>query len=578
MDRQEAIGRLRAYMEEEDISAMIVPSNDPHFGEYIPDYYNCRAMLSGFRGSCGTLVISMTKAALWTDSRYFIQAAKDLAGSEIELMKMKMEGTPTIAQWLKSHLDDDAIVAMDEDLYSYQDYQALVDELSPLTPALIEDPFDEIWTDRPPLEFFPIRLMPEEISGESISSKHKRLCDKLRSDIPFAYIVTALDEIAWLCNLRGSDVTYNPLFLSYAIVTEENITLFLRQQFLSQEAMHYLCEQGVVLEDYEDFTAHLRKLPKECIRIFSANRITAKNFFAAMENIYQPAVFPPYIPDPTLGGTLAYMKAIKNQTEIEGYKKANEEDAKAWKKVVEWIHENKDKGITEYDVSQKLIECRSECPDYLGESFEAIVGYGANAALPHYCAHTPEEAAVIKPEGMLLIDTGGQYTYGTTDTTRTIPLGPLTQQQKDDYTSALKGTIDMAMAVFPKGMRGCLLDIYARGPIMAAGKMYWHGTCHGIGHNLCVHEGPQSIRMEENPVPLACNMVMSDEPALYVEGQYGIRHENTILSVPYVSNEFGEFYRFETITRVPIDTTPVNYAMLNEEEKKWLEKFNADCI
>ncbi len=578
MYRKEAINRLRSYLSEQDISAIIIPSNDPHFGEYIPDYYKCRAWLSGFTGSAGTLVISSTKAALWTDSRYFIQAAKQIEGTEIELMKLKMEGTPTIPQWLKGHLDEESIVAMDENLYSYSEYNSMVDELQPLTPTLIEDPFVEIWKERPLLEFNPIRCLPDEVAGESVSSKHKRLCEKLKSPIPFAYIVTVLDEIAWLCNIRGNDVEYNPLALSYCIVTEEKITLFIRQQLLSPQAVKMLSTQNVELQDYEDFTSALSALPKKYVRIFSSNRISAKNFFAAMENIYQPSMFTPYLPDPTLGGTLAYMKAIKNEVEIEGFRKAYIEDAKAWKKLFAYVEENKGKGIDEYDVAQKLIEFRSESPDYLGESFEPIVAYGANASLPHYNADTKEKASLVADNGFLLIDTGGQYTFGTTDTTRTIPLGGLTQEQKDDYTRVLKGMIDLSMAKFPKGMRGCLLDILARGPIINSGKMYWHGTCHGIGHNLCVHEGPQSVRMEENQVPLSVNMVMSNEPAVYVPGQYGIRHENTILSVLWLSNEYADFYGFETLTRVPIDTRAVNYDLLNSEEKRWLEEFNNSSI
>lgn len=267
------------------------------------------------------------------------------------------------------------------------------------------------------------------------------------------------------------------------------------------------------------------------------------------------------------------MKAIKNSVEVEGYRRAFIEDAKAMVKVIDWVKENVNAGITEYDVAMKLIEVRSECPDYLGESFPAIVGFGANAALPHY-APTEESSTVIRPEGFLLIDTGAQYTYGTTDTTRTIPLGPLTQIQKNDYTVALKGMIDLSMAVFYKGMRGCLLDILARGPIMKAGRMYWHGTQHGIGHNLCVHEGPQSVRMEENPVPLAEGMVMSNEPAIYVEGEYGIRHENAVLIVSREQNVYGEFLAFETLTVTPIDLTPVNFELLDSEEKAWIEQYN----
>lgn len=576
MERTERLDLLRKVLAEDDISAMIIPSTDPHFGEYIPDHYKILEWLSGFTGEAATLVVTLKEAALWVDSRFFIQAARQLEGTGIEMMKLKVDGTPSIPQWIKERLADDDIVAMDEDLFSYSEYQSMLDSLSPLNVTLVEDPFDRIWRDRPALVFNPVRFVPDSISGESVSSKHRRLVEKLSVPVGFAYIVTSMDEVAWLCNIRGTDIEYNPLPLSYAVVTPECITLFLRQEMLSHDAMASLLKEGVVLKDYEEFGRFLKTLPKDCMRIFSSGKVTAKYFFASMENIHQHSPVPPYLPDPVPGGTLNLMKAVKNSVEIEGYRKAYIEDAKALMKVIDWVKENAGSGITEYQVAMKLIEARSECPDYLGESFPAIVGFGANAALPHYVP-TEEDSAVIRPEGFLLIDTGAQYTYGTTDTTRTVPLGPLTQVQKRDYTAVLKGMIDLSMAVFYKGMRGCLLDILARGPVMKAGRMYWHGTCHGIGHNLCVHEGPQSVRMEENPVPLAEGMVMSDEPALYVEGEYGIRHENTILVVSHEKNVYGEFYAFETLTVTPIDLSPVDFDMLDKDERQWLEEYNKRC-
>lgn len=576
MSRVEAINKLRELLAEDDISAMIIPSNDPHFGEYIPDYYKSRAWFSGFTGSAATLVISSERAALWTDSRYFIQAEKELEGSGIELMKLKIEGTPSISRWLQDHLEEDSIVAIEEDLYSYQDYLSLVEELSPLTPTLIEDPFEKVWKDRPSLSFQPIVLMQESIAGESISSKHTRLLDQIESPVPVAYIITSLDEIAWLCNLRGSDVEYNPLFLSYAIVTNEKISLFLKKEMLSSEAKKCLDANNVEVFEYEDFTSALANISKSLVRIFSGNRITAKNYFAAMENVHQHPLFSPVLSDAPNGGVLTNMKSLKNPVELEGFRRAYLEDAKAWKKILSYIEENKDKGITEYDIAQKLIEYRKECPDYRGESFAPIVAYKANGALPHYSA-TPQTAATISSEGLLLIDTGAQYVYGTTDTTRTIALGRLTSEEVDDYTRVLKGMINLSEAKFPKGTRGSLLDIIARGPIINSGKLYMHGTSHGIGHYLCVHEGPQSVRMEENPTPLALGMVLSNEPAVYVEGKYGIRHENTLIVAPWISNEYAEFYQFETITRVPIDTRAINFDLLTNEEKLWLENYCMLC-
>lgn len=573
MERTQRIDLLRKVMAEDDISAMIIPSTDPHFGEYIPARYKILEWLSGFTGEAATLVVTGKEAALWVDSRFFIQAARQLEGTGIEMMKLRVEGTPSVHEWIKERLSEDDIVAMDEDLFSYVEYQSMLDQLAPLNVTLVEDPFDRIWKDRPALQFNPIRYMPDTVSGEPVSSKHRRLVEKVDPGMPFAYVVTCMDEVAWLCNIRGTDIEYNPLPMSYAVVTRECVTLFVRQEMLEHDAMSCLLKEGVILKDYEEFGHFLRNLPKDCVRIFSSGKITAKYFFAAMENIHQRSPFRPFMPDPVAGGTLNMMKAIKNSTEIEGYRRAFIEDAKALMKVIDWVVENADNGITEYQVAMKLIEVRSMCPDYLGESFPAIVGFGANAALPHYVP-TEENSAVIRREGFLLIDTGAQYTYGTTDTTRTIPLGPLTEIQKNDYTVALKGMIDLSMAVFYKGMRGSLLDILARGPIMKAGRMYWHGTCHGIGHNLCVHEGPQSVRMEENPVPLAEGMVMSNEPAVYVEGEYGIRHENAVLVVRHESNGYGEFYAFETLTVTPIDLSSVNFSLLDENERRWIEEFN----
>lgn len=574
MERKDAISSLRAYMAREDISAMIVPSNDPHFGEYIPDHYKCREWLSHFTGSAGTLVVTTESAALWTDSRYFVQAEKELEGTDIILMKMKVEGTPSINEWLRENLDEDGVVAVDENLFTYQEYTSLVDELSPINVTMIEDPFSEIWIDRPQLEFHTIEIMDEAVAGESVSSKHKRLCETLKSSTPFVYIVTALDEIAWLCNIRGTDVEYNPLVISYAAVTEKGITLFAAVEKFTQSALNVLYAQGVEIREYSEFHKYLTNLDKDYIRIFSANKVTARNYFAALENIHPMAMYPSVAADPTVGGSINLMKAVKNSVELDGFSKACKEDAKAWIKLLEYLKRNiQDKSeeeyalspVTEYQVAQKLIEFRKESPDYRGESFEPIVAYGPNAALPHYSA-TEESCATIQKRGFLLIDSGAQYIYGTTDTTRTIPMGPLTEEEMRDYTAVLKGMVDLSMAKFPKGTRGAQLDILARGPIFAQGKKYLHGTGHGIGHYLCVHEGPQSIRMEENPVTLHPGMVMSNEPAVYVEGSHGIRIENTIVVSPWMDG----YYQFETITRIPISPVPVIPSLLTEEEKKWL--------
>lgn len=569
MDRRGAIISLRTLMERKGISAMIIPSNDPHFGEYIPDHYKCREWLSCFTGSAGTLVVTGQSAALWTDSRYFVQADRELAGTGILLMKLKIAGTPSIPEWIKSELPAGGTVAIDEDLFTYSEYKGYQSALDPLKVEMISDPFDEIWEGRPSLEFHSVECMPESVSGESVISKRERLCAALGVGTPFAYVVTALDEIAWLCNIRGCDVEYNPLVIAYAIVTTDKITLFGCVDMFPEQVKSYLRSQNVEIEGYSSFTDALKGLGDDVVKIFSSDQATAKNYMAAGPNI---------LPDPTTGGTLNLMKAKKNSVELDGFRRACAEDAKAWKKLLEYLRVNiveKDpqeyilNPLTEYDIAEKLIEFRRESEDYRGESFEPIVAYAANGALPHYTA-TKESCSVIRQKGFLLIDSGAQYTYGTTDTTRTIPMGPLTQEEMEDYTAVLKGMTDLSMARFPQGTRGAQLDILARGPLFSRGKKYLHGTGHGIGHYLCVHEGPQSIRMEENPVHLYPGMVLSNEPAVYVEGSHGIRIENTIVVSPWMVGDDGEYYEFETITQIPISTVPVVWSRLSEEEKQWL--------
>lgn len=569
MDRRGAIISLRTLMERKGISAMIIPSNDPHFGEYIPDHYKCREWLSCFTGSAGTLVVTGHSAALWTDSRYFVQADKELAGTGILLMKLKIAGTPSIPEWIKSELPEGGTVAIDEDLFTYSEYKGYLSALDPLKVEMISDPFDEIWEGRPSLEFHSVECMPESVSGESVISKRERLCAALGVGTPFAYVVTALDEIAWLCNIRGCDVEYNPLVIAYAIVTTDKITLFGCVDMFPEQVKSYLRSQNVEIVGYSSFTDALKGLGDDVVKIFSSDQATAKNYMAAGPNI---------LPDPTTGGTLNLMKAKKNRVELDGFRRACAEDAKAWKKLLEYLRVNiveKDpqeyilNPLTEYDIAEKLIEFRRESEDYRGESFEPIVAYAANGALPHYTA-TKESCSVIGQRGFLLIDSGAQYTYGTTDTTRTIPMGPLTQEEMEDYTAVLKGMTDLSMARFPQGTRGAQLDILARGPLFSRGKKYLHGTGHGIGHYLCVHEGPQSIRMEENPVHLYPGMVLSNEPAVYVEGSHGIRIENTIVVTPWKVGDDGEYYEFETITQIPISTVPVVWSRLSEEEKQWL--------
>ncbi len=570
MYRLEALKALRAKMEQMGVSAMIIPTNDPHFGEYTQDRYKVREWLSGFNGSAGTLVVTLHSAALWTDSRYFVQAAAQLQGSQIKLMRLKMEGTPTIAEWILGQYPQGEAVAIDKALFSYSEYESLAAELSPCSVYLADDIFDELWEGRPSLKFNPVMYLNTQYCGETPKSKHQRVVEALGvKDERFAYIVTMCDDVAWLCNIRGTDIEYNPLVQSYAIVTNTATHLFANLDSIDEQVRDTLVAEGVELHPYNDFTKILESLPDNILRICSKGKITVRDYKA----LDIPGAR--FMDDPTLGGTVNYFKAIKNNWEKDGFEKAFLADGVAWCKVLKFIDDALVAGeeLTEYEIGEKFAQFRGEDENYRGESFEPIVAFGPAGALPHYSA-TEDNTQIVGKNNFLLMDTGGQYVFGTTDTTRTIPVGELTPQQRRHYTLVLKGMVRLSMACFPKNTRGSQLDILARGPLFNDAAMYFHGTGHGIGHYLCVHEGPQSIRMEENPVTLAPGMVMSNEPAVYVEGQYGIRTENVVLVEQWQFNKMNEFYRFRTFTLVPIDTSCVEWELLDAAQTQWVKDYN----
>jgi Xaa-Pro aminopeptidase len=568
MTRNEVLDKVRKKLVELGCSAMIIPTNDPHFGEYTQDYYKTREWLSGFTGSAGTLAITLGEAALWTDSRYFVQSAKELHGADIKLMKLKMPYTPTISQWITGQYPQGAKVAIDQSLFSYQEYLALKKSLAPCTVELINDPFASIWTNRSPLHFNTVEHLPLDYSGEKTKTKYNRIVKALNVvGKHFVYVVSACDEVAWLCNIRGTDIEYNPLPQSYAVITDVAVHLFVNIDSLSDEAAASLKEQGVELHQYTAFENFLSAIPNNYTRICSPSKITVRDYNALTIKGAE------FMDDPTLGGTINHLKSIKNETEIAGFKKAFLVDGVAWCKLLKYIHDNLAKGLNEYEIGEKLIEFRKQNPEYKGESFEPIVAFGAAAALPHYSA-TAQDAQKIGADNFLLMDTGGQFLFGTTDTTRTIPIGNLTAEQKRHYTLVLKGMINLTMAKFPRGTRGSQLDVLARGPLFNDGLMFFHGTCHGIGHYLCVHEGPQSVRMEENPVTLAPGMVISNEPAIYFEGQYGIRTENVVLIKDWKTTPFNDFYQFETLTLVPIATSCLQTELLTQQELDWVHDYN----
>ena len=567
--------RMRRYLACKGLSAFIVPSNCEHFGEYVQEHFKAREWMSGFTGSAGMLVITATDAALWTDSRYFVQAAKELEGSGIKLMKIKMPQTPSVAQWLKENTTGK--VGVNAKLFSVTDFAALSNELEPLELIAGEDPFAlpeyNIWPSRKPEQFGRIELRGYEVTGELVKSKYNRLVKELEQMCGyrerFAYIVTTCDDIAWLCNIRGRDVEYNPVVESYAVVDERGINLFCNTQNSPSAITGLLKKAGIKVYNYSEFEGFISNIPKDAVRIYLPGTISQSDYL----NISGKGAI--CIPDTSRGGIIANMKSVKNDTELNGFRRAFMFDGIAWCKLLKYIYDAVENGKTldEYSVGEKLVELREECPDYRGESFEPIIAFGASAALPHYSA-TVKCSNLIGKNNFLLMDTGAQYTFGTTDTTRTIAIGELDEEQKLYYTLVLKGMIDLSMAKFPTGTRGSQLDILARGPLFNHAAMYYHGTGHGIGHNLCVHEGPQGIRMEENPVTIKAGMVISNEPAIYFEGRWGIRTENVICAKNHVKNEFGQFLGFETFTLVPIDTAPVIYELLNKEEIEWLKDYN----
>lgn len=560
------ITALKNFMEQNNLDAFIIPSTDAHLSEYPASHWESRQWISDFTGSAGTVVVTRQKSGLWTDSRYFLQATTQLEGTTIDLYKEGLPKTPSITEWLGTELKKGATVGIDAQVYSAKDAIALEKELSKkgLKLSIDKDPFAHIWEDRPDIPTNPIFILPEEYTGESAKSKINRINEVLKKESADSLLIGTLDTIAWLYNMRGNDVKCNPVAVCFAYVSKKESVLFINPKKVTPEAAAYLKSQNVVLAEYDKVFDYVAKL-KETICIDSS-KITLK-----LLNTIDKANSVIDIPSPA-----DLMKACKNETELEGFRNAMLKDGVALVRFYMWLEANVKSGkVKETDVARKLIEFRSEQDMFVGESFDTIAGYGANGAIVHY--HAEEEtAAYIKPEGLLLIDSGGQYMDGTTDITRTIAVGELTQQMKDDYTLVLKGHINLATAVFPEGTRGSQLDILARKALWDRGLNYLHGTGHGIGHFLNVHEGPQNIRLNENPTTLQIGMVTSNEPGLYRDGQYGIRLENLIVTQHEMSGEFGDFYSFETITLCPWDTTPINKTLLTSAEIDWVNAYHKD--
>ena len=563
----ERIAALRAAMKEQNIQAYIIPTTDPHLSEYPAACWKYREWISGFTGSAGTVVVTLDKAGLWTDSRYFLQAEMQLEGTGIDLYKLMLPETPSIPQFLLAELGEGDTVGLNGLTYSLADAQSLELALKKKGVALNTDLslIDPIWKDRPAVPEAQIFEMPVELSGKSSEDKLIEINQMLHKAGADCTVLSALDEVAWTANIRGTDVSYNPVAISYAYVSDKENVLFINPKKVPAEIAEHLKKEGWVLADYGKLFDYLQRLP-ENIRVFLDRSKTNMAIYNALPKGAEiiDGISP-----------ANHLKSIKNETEIKGFRNAVLKDGIALTKFYFWLEKQMAAGekVTELSASDKLTELRSEQPLYVMDSFASISSYGPHGAVVHY-SPTPETDTELKPDNLYLLDSGAQYLDGTTDITRTIALCEPTEQMKKDFTRALKGTIGIAKCKFPAGIRGCLVDAFARKALWDAGINYLHGTCHGIGHCLNVHEGPQSIRMEENPVILEPGMVMSDEPAMYRAGEYGIRTENMVLIRKDSETEFGTFLGFETLTLCYIDTRLVIPSMLSVREHAWLNKYH----
>lgn len=546
-------------MQRHGVQAFITPSTDSHSGEYVPQYYESRRWLSGFTGSAGTAVVTSDKAALWTDSRYFIQAEEQLRDSEFELMKDRIEGTPTIEEWLVKYLKPGSMVGIDGWVNTIADVETLKVSLKEYGVDVrhVGDPFSEIWTDRPFLPESPVFIHDMQFAGETVSSKIARIRGGLGDK---GVLISALDEVCWTLNLRGNDIEYNPVFVSYLVVLPETTILYINKVKVSEQVEEYLKNEGVEIRPYESIATDLQgiEIPM-CVQADKTN-------YACYTLLQNPII---------QNSPVSTMIIMKNETEVKGYHSAMLKDGIAMVKWLKWLLPAVEQGgQTELSLVKKLYDLRAEQPLFVGDSFGNIMAYGAHAAIVHY-EPTIDTDMDVKAEGLLLCDVGSQYYDGTTDMTRTIPLGPLTHEMRRDYTLVLKGWINIARAKFPRGTCGTQLDVLARAPMWQYGINYLHGTGHGVGSFLNCHEGPHQIRMNYKPQPLCPGMTVTDEPGIYMEGKYGIRHENTLLVIEDKDGVvFGPYYKFESLTLCPIFTQPIINSMLDADEIEWLNGYH----
>lgn len=565
--------KLREVMRREHLSAFIFPSTDAHQSEYVADHWQGRAWISGFNGSAGTAVVTMYSAALWTDSRYFIAAEEQLRDTEFQLMKLKVEGTPTISDWIASELsqneDECREVGLDGMVNSYNDTMALISDLRKtggITVRTNFDPLEQIWMNRPAIPENPVEIQSLNFAGETVDDKIQRIRKALREHHADGILVSALDDIAWTLNLRGTDVHCNPVFVSYLLISSDQVSLFVNPKKISSEVKAYLDEHGISLFDYNQVEEGLESYADYNILLDGD-----ETSFCLWKSVKCQEIIAAKSPIPV-------MKAVKNATEIEGYHRAMLRDGVAMVKFLKWLKPAVEAGgQTEMSIDKKLTSLRAEQNLFRDISFDTIAGYQAHGAIVHYEA-TPETDAPLLPEGLILIDSGAQYQDGTTDITRTIALGPVTEEMKHVYTLVLKGHIQLELAKFPDGASGTQIDALSRECMWREGYNFLHGTGHGVGSYLNVHEGPHQIRMEWKPTPLRAGMTVTDEPGLYLKGKFGVRIENTLLIKDFVETTFGKFLQMESLTLCPIDTAPIDVDMLLLEEVEWLNAYHREVF
>ena len=565
MNINQRLEDLREVMRREHLAAFIFPSTDPHQGEYVPDHWKGREFISGFNGSAGTAVVTLTSAALWTDSRYFLAAADQLKDTEFQLMKQKVEGTPTIAEWIGKECGAGVEVGIDGMVNSTNSVRELIAELRKqggITLRTNLDPLAQIWQDRPLIPVNPVEEYPLTYAGEAASVKIARIRQALRKLHADGMLMASLDDIAWTLNLRGTDVHCSPLFVSYLLISSTAVTLYINKEKLTPEVVAYLRGEGIGVDAYENVQKGLKDYFEYNI-LLDPDEVNYTLFNTVTREVIEAE------------SPVKRMKTIKNDTEIAGFKQAMLKDGIAMVKFLYWLDKQLSEGetLTEISVSDELASLRAEQTLFRGLSFDTIAGYEAHGAIVHY-ESTPETDVPLRPEGLLLLDSGAQYLDGTTDITRTIALGPVTEEQRKVYTLVLKGHIQLELCKFPSGTSGTQIDVLARKDMWRVGMNYLHGTGHGVGSYLNVHEGPHQIRMEWKPAPLVAGMTVTDEPGIYLAGKFGVRIENTLLVTYYNETEFGKFLKFEPLTLCPIDKKPIIKEMMLPEEIEWLNQYH----